>query len=334
MVVSGQEMKFAVLSRPRTRALVDGRVKAGGLPIHWIPTTNPLGVGTPPAESDSGILPDGFVGGEMSISSFIRAKSRGAPLLALPIFLKRGLAQRSLLCSLDSAFDSPRQLTGKRVGLVNYTSSMPTWMRGVLDEEYQLSRSSPQWVSVSPSSLKAQDKMTVVQVPKEFTEEEMEAWEEMDGDSHLLDRRECFLLSLLEKGELDAVISYQVKIGSNRIRPLLRTEDGFWSHYRRKRIYPINHIFVIHEDLVRRIPDIGEILLSTLREARKLWVDYLPEERRQVMQHEMDKLGWDPFAYGLGEVEKRTLETFMDYLLKDELISRPIPLEELFHTGA
>jgi 4,5-dihydroxyphthalate decarboxylase len=293
MVASGQEMKFAVLSRPRTQALLDGRLKSGGVPIHWFPTTSPLGVGAPAGENDRGNLPGGFVGGEMSISSFMQAKSRGAPLLALPIFLKRGLAQRSLICSLESVFDSPQQLKGKRLGLVNYTSSMPTWMRGVLDEEFQLSRSSLLWITLSRSSPETHDEVTVVEIPNEFMGEEIEAWEELDGYSHKLDRREHFLLSLLEKGEVDAVISYQVKIGSNRIRPLLRTEDEFWSHYLRGGIYPINHIFVIHEDLASKNPDIGEILLSTLREARKLWVDYLPEEKRKAMENEIDKLGWD-----------------------------------------
>jgi 4,5-dihydroxyphthalate decarboxylase len=207
-------------------------------------------------------------------------------------------------------------------------------MRGVLEDEYQISRSSPLWISVYPSSLKTHDKMTVVQVPKEFTGEEMEAWEELDGYSHKLDHREHFLLSLLEKGEMDAVISYQVRIGSKQFRPLLLTEDGIWSHYQRRGIYPINHIFVVHEDLVSKIPNIGEILLSTVREARKLWVDYIPEEKRKAMELEIDRLGWDPFAYRLGEVEKRTLETFMDYLLKDKMISRRLSLEEIFHGGA
>ncbi len=112
------------------------------------------------------------------------------------------------------------------------------------------------------------------------------------------------------------------------------TEDGFWSHYHRRGVYPINHVFVVQEDLVSEIPDVGEILLSTLREARKLWVDYLPKEKRGAMEYEIARLGWDPFAYHLEEVERRTLETFVDYLLKDKMISRRLSLEEIFHEGA
>jgi hypothetical protein len=204
-------------------------------------------------------------------------------------------------------------------------------MRGVLDEEYQLSRSSLLWITLSPSSPGTHDEMTVMEIPNEFTGEEIEAWEELDGYSHKLDRRERFLLSLMEKGEVDAVISYQVRIGSKQFRPVLQTEDGFWSHYHRRGVYPINHIFVVQEELISKTPNIGEILLSTLREARKLWVDYLPEEKRKAMELEIDRLGWDPFAYHLGEVERRTLETFVDYLLKDKMISRRLSLEEIFH---
>ncbi len=331
---SGQEMKFAVLTRPRTQALLDGRLESESLPIHWVSTTSPLGVGVPAEENERGILSGGFVGGEMSISSFLQAKARGAPLLALPIFLKRGLPQRSLICSSGSTLNSPQQLVGKRLGLVNYTSSMPTWMRGILEEEYLLSRSSLQWIALSPSSPPAYDEMRVIQIPDDFVGEEVEAWEELDGYTHQLDRRERFLLSLLEKRELDAVISYQVRIGSHGFKPLLPTEDGLWSHYQRKGVYPINHIFVVQEEIISKTPNLDGVLLSALREARELWVDYLPKENRGFMENEINRLGWDPFAYHLGEVERTTLETLVEYLLKDKMISRRISIEELFHTTA
>jgi 4,5-dihydroxyphthalate decarboxylase len=324
-------MNFAILSRPRTQAILDGRLKPEGLPIHWLPISDPLGWALPASENDRSIASGKFSGGEMSISSFILAKSQGAPLFALPIFLKRGLVQRSLFCSFDSPLVSPEQLRGKRVGLVYSNSSMATWMRGVLEEEYQLSRSSLQWFTLTPSSQKTHVENRLAEIPREFVEEEIEVWEELDGFAHTLERRELFLISLLEKGELDAVVSYKTRIAADKIRPLLPAEDLFWSHYQKKGVYPINHIFVLQEEIFREIPNIGEVLLSTFKESRKLWLDYLPDDKRGAMEAEMDRLSWDPFAYHLGEVEKRSLETFIDYLVKEKMILRKISLDKLFH---
>lgn len=298
------------------------------MPISWDSISDPLGWELPAEEKERSILSGRYVGGEMSISSFIRAKSQGAPLLALPVFLKRGLVQRSLLCSSDSPFTSPEQLKGKRVGLVSYTSSMAVWMRGILAEEYQLSRSSPIWFSLTPSP-----RTTLLEIPKDFAADKIEAWEELDGYAHKLDRRECFLISLLEKGELDAVVSFQARIASDNIRPLL-PEDEFWSRYQKKKVYPINHLFVMHDALVSQCSGLGEVLLSTFKEARKLWVDYFPSKKRGAIEKEITRLGWDPFAYRLGEVEKRTLETFIEYLLQEKKISWKLPLDDLFHTDA
>ena len=47
----------------------------------------------------------------------------------------------------------------------------------------------------------------------------------------------------------------------------------------------------------------------------------------------MAKLGYDPFEYRLGEVEKKTLETFAGYMQREKLISRKLELDEFFYRG-
>jgi 4,5-dihydroxyphthalate decarboxylase len=324
-------MKFAVLRRPRTQAILDGRVKLDALPIDWHPITEPLNWLPPSRERQHGILSGQFDGGEMSISSFMQAKAQGAPLLALPIFLKRGLVQRCLFCSVDSPLTSPAQLTGKRVGLVGYSSSMAVWVRGILSEVYGLFRSAPLWFTLTAPSQKAQVTTKLLEIPEEFSGEQMQAWEELDGYPHNLDRREGFLFSLLEKGELNAVVSFHPKIASPRIRPLLGSEDELWSHYQNKGIYPINHLFVLRRDILGEFANISKTLLSTFKQARKLWVDYLPNAKSKAMDDELETLGWDPFAYRLGEVEQRTLETFIAYLAEEKMILQKLSVDELFH---
>jgi 4,5-dihydroxyphthalate decarboxylase len=324
-------MKFALLSRPRTQAVFDGGVKFAGLPIDWHAVTAPLNWVFSPDKPGGGILSGGFDGGEMSISSFVQARSRGAPLLALPVFLKCGLVQRSLYCATDSPLGSPQDLRGRGVGLVGYTSSMAIWVRGVLAEEYDVPRSSVAWHALTSSSRPTKVSPATLEIPGDFTADKIEAWEELDGYAHALDRPECFLLSLLERRELDAVVSFHAKIAYPKIRQLFRTEDEIWSHFQKTGVYPINHVFVLRKELLTKFPDIGEVLSEGLRHARNLWGDYLPSGERLAAENKMSRLGQDPFAYRLTDTERRSLEKFIDYLDEEGLIPEKIACDDLFH---
>jgi 4,5-dihydroxyphthalate decarboxylase len=319
-------MNFALLSRPRTQALLDGRLKPADLALDWRATPDPLGRGLPEHERHRDLRSGQIDGGEMSISSFVQAKAQGAPLVALPIFLKRGLVQRSLFCAVDSPLLSPEQLVGGRVGLVSYTSSMATWMRGVLADEYGLSPASARWFTLGSPHHGGQ----VVAIPDGFSAARVRAWEELDGYCHELDRRESFLFSLLERNELDTVISFQARVAGGKFRPLLREEEEFWRHYRRSGVYPINHLFVIREEILKENPAHAATLLLLLRESRSLWTDYLPQEERAAIESEIEHLGWDPFAYRLGDVEKTSLQTFAEYLYREQMIFHKLAADELF----
>ena len=90
-------------------------------------------------------------------------------------------------------------------------------------------------------------------------------------------------------------------------------------------------IFVVRESIFDGFSGIGEVLLAILKESRELWQNYLPENQREPAETELARLGWDPFAYRLGEVEKRALETFVDFLLDEKRISRGLTVEDLIH---
>jgi 4,5-dihydroxyphthalate decarboxylase len=323
-------MKFALLSRPRTQAVFDGGVKFAGLPIDWHAVTAPLNWVFSPDQPGGGILSGGFDGGEMSISSFVQARSRGAPLLALPVFLKRGLVQRSLFCAVDSPLSSPEQLQGRRVGLVGYASSMAIWMKGILAEEYDVPRSSVAWHALTSSSRPTKVSPATLEIPGDFTADKIEAWEELDGYPHPLDRQECFLFYQLERRKLDAVVSFHPKIADPKIKPLFRTEDEIWSNFQKTGVYPINHIFVLGNELLSRFPGMAEALPEGLRHARNLWGEYLPRGDRLAAENEMSRLGHDPFAYRLTDTERRSLEKFIDYLDEEGLIPEKIACDDLF----
>jgi len=322
-------MKFTVLRRPRTQALLDGKIEIARQSCRWFATADPLGWQLPASESSRDLASRELDGGEMSLSAFIQAKSRGAPIVALPIFLKRGFVARSVFCSADSSLDSPEQLAGKKVGLVGFTSSMGVWVRGTMQDSYGLKPSSVRWCALSGSSPHAE----WLHIPAEFIGGKMPAWEELDGYSHDLDRREAFLLSLLDRGELDAVVSFNARIDCRSIRPLL-DEAAIRSYAAKLALYPINHLFVVKEAVIKNSPVLVRALIRAFNEARVLWTQYLPEAEREIFEREREGLGYDPFLYASGNVEQNSLEAFAGYLARERLIPRKLKIGELIYAGA
>jgi hypothetical protein len=51
---------------------------------------------------------------------------------------------------------------------------------------------------------------------------------------------------------------------------------------------------------------------------------------RDLIERERSLLGFDPYRYELGEVQRHTIEKLMDYLQADRLLRRRFTVEELF----
>src|SRR5262245_28039728 len=57
---------------------------------------------------------------ELSLSSYLIAKSRGMPFTAIPVFPRRLFSLSQMWVSVDAKISSPRDLIGKRVGLSTF----------------------------------------------------------------------------------------------------------------------------------------------------------------------------------------------------------------------
>ena len=59
---------------------------------------------------------------ELSLSSYIMAITRGAPLTAIPVFPRRLFSQSQMYVNTAAGINGPQDLIGKRVGLRSFTS--------------------------------------------------------------------------------------------------------------------------------------------------------------------------------------------------------------------
>jgi len=110
------------------------------------------------------------------------------------------------------------------------------------------------------------------------------------------------------------------------------------AYYSSTGIFPIMHVVVIRAELLEAFPWLARNLLDAFVESKRLgmrrlsnprtvslaWVQSLQEEERAL-------LGPDPWRYGFDAVNRKTLETFIGYALRQGVAAAPLAPEELFH---
>src|SRR5689334_18448556 len=82
---------------------------------------------------------------EMSMSSYLIARSRGADMIALPVFPSRRFFHAEQSYHVDSGIKDPGDITGKRIGVGEYQQTAALWTRGVLEHDFGVSQYKVHW---------------------------------------------------------------------------------------------------------------------------------------------------------------------------------------------
>ena len=132
------KLTMALSHYDRHIPLFDGSVRPEGVDLQVLEVgqSNPLKHGQDRHER---MLQKGeFDICELSLSSYLIAKSRGMPFTAIPVFPRRLFSLSQTWVNANAGIHAPRDLIGKKVGLSTFQTTLSVLAKGDLQAEYDV----------------------------------------------------------------------------------------------------------------------------------------------------------------------------------------------------
>src|ERR1043166_6877911 len=117
-------LSFITGPHERVMPLLDGRVKIEG--VENLTYT----ISDPSVTFWRQLTFGEFEISEMSLSSYLIARSRGMDMIAIPAFPARRYMHMELSVHADAGVREPHDLEGKRIGVGEYQQTAALWTRG------------------------------------------------------------------------------------------------------------------------------------------------------------------------------------------------------------
>jgi 4,5-dihydroxyphthalate decarboxylase len=191
---------------------------------------------------------------EIALTTHAQAHAHGKPISALPVALLGGLHHGALICRRDSPLTGPRDLIGKRVGVRAWSQTTGVWVRGILQDEYDVASDAMTWV----------------------TEEDAHVQEFADPPFVRRVAAGQDLRAMLLSGEIDAAVALS-GIDPVRVRPVIPDAEaaaGAWS--RKTGVYPINHVVVVKNELLVEHPWLADELMRLFAASKERSHEIMP----------------------------------------------------------
>ena len=251
---------------------------------------------------------------EMALTTYVCARAHGVRFTALPIFLVRAFHHGAIVVNTDAGIKHPKDLEGRRVGVNRgWTVTTGLWARCILQHQYGVDLSKIHWV--------------------------------LSGDEHVAEYRPppyvqpigkgLKMADLLVSGELAGAIG--VDINAPNVKPLipLAAQAGL-DALRASGHYPINHLIVVKDDVLKAHPQLAPALFEAFAESKRRYVAKLrsgsidkPTPMDDMHRSVMAVTGADPLPYGI-EPNRQALQDALAAAVEQGIVERAPSLEELF----
>jgi 4,5-dihydroxyphthalate decarboxylase len=257
---------------------------------------------------------------ELSLSSYLIAKSRGMPFTAIPVFPRRLFSLSQMWINVNSGITSPQKLIGKKVGLSTFQTTLSVLAKGDLQAEYGVPWREIDWY---------------------ISKDEAIPLKPIEGVKVQLLEPGQKIGAMLERGELDALMMphppKEALRGGGNIRRLFtdpKTEET--KYFRKNGYYPIMHLVAFKNEVLAKNPWLATSVMAGFDKAKQVCLGYYDDPNwsrfvwgRHLFEEERQIFGDDPWPHGVKK-NRANLERFIDYSLDQGLMDKKLKVEELF----
>jgi len=318
-----------------TRALFDGSVKVEDFPIEFEAAVFDAST----SKRLRGAVEEQYAATEQVLTDYIvrASKEREKNLVALPIFVTRGMVHRKLVTRREGIL--PKDLSRGKIAMGRVLGATSVFLRGLLNDEFQIERNQPEWIAAEP----------------------LTSDPAIEGEWSFLSTRwnvrPSELIPKLRSGDINAVL-YPGGAGGHWFNWLMQgnlssTPDPYGdletivkqssdlqfpigdvgdhlNWFRRSRAYPLYHCLAIRRELAEKQPGLASALVKAFDDAAAAAPRYLSQEEIRLYERELELLNEDPNRCGLTPLNVRSVQKCIDDLNADGLLPRRPSVNEIF----
>lgn len=280
-------LKTNLALAPVTQAIHDGRVSSDSVRLQCC--------GPDPAQNGfkDMIRRNVYDAGELAIVTYLQAKSYGKPFVMLPAPVSGRFQHHCAGFNRERGHIAPKDIEGKRVGVRTYAQTTGLWIRGILQHEYGVNLDKVTWMTVGEGHLEEySDPPNCIRLPK--------------GSD---------IGQMMLNGELTATLQGIDLPKDPRVERLVpNPSNAATQWFSKSGVVPINHIFVIRQEISRQHPEAVRDIYRMLKESRALTEGGVPK----------------PFPPMGLEANRPGLQLAIDWALEQKIIPKRLSVDELF----
>jgi len=278
-------LKTNLADYPVTLAMKDGRVSSELVKLDY------RGPKVANKAFKDMIRDNAYEAGELAIITYLQARAWGKPFVMLPAPISGRFQHHCIAFNHERGPLAPKDIEGRRVGVRTYSQTTGLWVRGILQHEYGVNLDDVRWMTIEDAHV------TEFQDPANC--------ERLPAGSKLAD--------MMMNGELAAAILGSDMPKDPRVQSLIPDPAAAaQAWYERERLIPINHVFVVRQELSKQRPDVMREIYRMLVESR----GFAPVSATRP-------------PFGL-EANRRGLDLAIEWSYEQKIIPRRLSVDELF----